>query len=95
MIQSEKRRERLLLVGVRQQDGDDTEDSLSELKELVETAGGEPVGTVIQNREKMHPGTYVGKGKAEEIRTMLSELSATTSCLRRSFGICRIFWIRR
>ena len=43
MIQSEKRRERLLLVGVRQQDGDDTEDSLSELKELVETAGGEPV----------------------------------------------------
>ncbi len=40
MIQSEKRRERLLLVGVRQQDGDDTEDSLIELKELVETAGG-------------------------------------------------------
>ena len=76
MIQSEKRRERLLLVGVRQQDGDDTEDSLSELKELVETAGGEPVGTVIQNREKMHPGTYVGKGKAEEIRTMLWEHQA-------------------
>ncbi len=76
MIQSEERKERLLLVGIRQQDGDDTEDSLIELKELVETAGGEPVGMVIQNREKMHPGTYVGKGKAEEIRTMLSEHQA-------------------
>ena len=76
MIQSEERKERLLLVGIRQQDGDDTEDSLIELKELVETAGGEPVGMVIQNREKMHPGTYVGKGKAEEIRTMLSEYQA-------------------
>ena len=57
MIQSEERKERLLLVGIRQQDGDDTEDSLIELKELVETAGGEPVGMVLQNREKMHPGT--------------------------------------
>ena len=76
MIQSEERKERLLLVGIRQQDGDDTEDSLIELKELVETAGGEPVGMVIQNREKRHPGTYVGKGKAEEIRTMLSEYQA-------------------
>ncbi len=76
MIQSEERKELLLLVGIRQQDGDDTEDSLIELKELVETAGGEPVGMVIQNREKMHPGTYVGKGKAEEIRTMLSEYQA-------------------
>ena len=41
MIQSEERKERLLLVGIRQQDGDDTEDSLIELKELVETAGGD------------------------------------------------------
>ena len=68
---------RLILVGVQEQAGDDTEDSVCELGDLVRTAGGEPVGTVIQRREKIHPGTYVGTGKIEELRMMADALEAT------------------
>ncbi len=69
--------ERLILVGVQEQAGDDTEDSLYELGELVRTAGGEVVGSVIQKRERIHPGTYVGTGKLEELRMMADALEAT------------------
>lgn len=69
--------ERVILVGVQENDGDDTEESLQELAELAKTAGAEVVGTVIQNRERIHPGTYVGKGKIDEIRTLLNALDAT------------------
>lgn len=75
-IQTEKVRERVLLVGVSEQDGDDTEDSLLELAELVKTAGAEVMGSLIQKRERMHPGTYVGKGKVEEIGELLAETGA-------------------
>lgn len=69
--------ERVLLVGVQERDGDDTEESLQELAELAKTAGAKVVGTVIQKREAIHPGTYVGKGKIDEIRTLLAALNAT------------------
>lgn len=69
--------ERVILVGVQENDGDDTEESLQELAELAKTAGAEVVGTVIQKRERIHPGTYVGKGKIDEIRTLLNTLDAT------------------
>ena len=77
MIQLEEAKERLILVGVSEQDGDDTEDSMEELKELLATAGASVAGMVIQKRETMHPGTYVGKGKVEEIRELLIETQAT------------------
>ena len=77
MIQLEEAKERLILVGVSEQDGDDTEDSMEELGELVATAGASVAGMVIQKRETMHPGTYVGKGKVEEIRELLIETQAT------------------
>ena len=69
--------ERVILVGVQENDGDDTEESLQELAELAKTAGAEVVGTVIQKRERIHPGTYVGKGKIDEIRTLLNAIDAT------------------
>ena len=69
--------DRVILVGVSTGDHDDTEQSLDELGDLVKTAGAVPVGKVIQNREAMHPGTYVGKGKIEEIKELLWELDAT------------------
>lgn len=69
--------ERLILVGVQEQAGDDTEDSVYELGELVQTAGAEVVGTMIQRRERIHPGTYIGKGKIEEVRMMADDLEAT------------------
>lgn len=77
MIQLEEAKEQLLLVGVSEQDGDDAEDSLVELGELVTTAGAAVAGTLIQKRERIHPATYVGKGKVEEIRELLQTTGAT------------------
>lgn len=73
----EKIQEKVVLVGISLQEGDDTEDSLEELGELVKTAGAEVVGTAVQSRDAIHPGTYVGTGKLQEIRQMLTELNAT------------------
>lgn len=73
----EELEERVILIGVSTRDGDDTEQSLQELKELADTAGAITVGTVIQNREQVHPGTYIGKGKIEEVRQLAYELEAT------------------
>lgn len=69
--------ERVILVGVQENGGDDVEESLRELAELVSTAGAVTVGTLIQNRESMHPGTYIGKGKIDELRLLADELDAT------------------
>lgn len=77
MIELEKDKERVILVGVSVSDQDDTEQSLDELEELAATAGACAVGRVIQNREQVHPGTYVGKGKLEEIKDLLWETEAT------------------
>lgn len=68
LYELKEEQERVILVGVQTQDGDDTEESLKELEELVKTAGAVTVGTVIQSREAIHPGYYVGTGKLEEIR---------------------------
>ncbi len=69
--------ERFVLIGVAVSDNDDTKESLEELSELVDTAGGFTVGTIVQNREKIHPSTYIGKGKIEEVRQMVFETDAT------------------
>ena len=76
MIRMEEAKERFLLVGVSEQDGDDAKDSIEELKALAETAGAQSVGILIQNRERMHPATYVGNGKIEEIRELLFKTDA-------------------
>ncbi len=70
-------KERVILVGVSEQDGDDAEDSLAELAELVKTAGASVAGTLIQKRELIHPGTYVGTGKVVEIAELLEHTGAT------------------
>lgn len=77
MIELNETEERVILVGVQQAEGDDTEESVKELGELAQTAGAQVVGSVIQNREKIHPGTYIGKGKLDEVRMMLWETDAT------------------
>lgn len=70
-------KERVILVGVSEQDGDDAEDSLAELAELVKTAGASVAGTLIQKRELIHPGTYVGTGKVAEIAELLEHTGST------------------
>ena len=69
--------ERIILVGVATYEKDDTEKSLDELEELAKTAGAVTVAKVIQNREAVHPGTYIGKGKIAEVKEMVWQLNAT------------------
>ena len=78
MYETAQKPERVILVGVNE-GGDEKEvrESLDELGELVKTAGAEPVAVLVQNREKIHPGTYIGKGKIEELRNAISLSQAT------------------
>ena len=69
--------ERVILVAVSTSDEDDTEASLDELEELADTAGATAIGRLVQNREKIHPGTYLGSGKIGELREMVWEMGAT------------------
>ena len=69
--------ERVILVGVSTGEGDDTAQSLDELEELAKTAGAVTVGRVIQNREQIHPGTYIGTGKIAEVQQLAYEVEAT------------------
>lgn len=77
LFESEQMKERVILVGVQTQGQDDVFWSLLELEELAQTAGAEVVARIVQNREGIHPATYVGKGKIEEIRQMLYMVEAT------------------
>ena len=76
MYETEQKKERVILVGISLSDAEDVDQSLDELEELARTAGAECVGRVIQKRELIHPGTYVGKGKLDEIRDLLWETEA-------------------
>nr|WP_315033661.1 GTPase HflX [uncultured Lachnoanaerobaculum sp.] len=67
--------EKVILLGV--DVGDDTKESMKELAELVDTAGATVLESIIQSRERMHPGTYIGKGKIEEVKDRVIELGAT------------------
>ena len=75
MIPTSEIKEKFILVGV-ETGKDRMEESLTELAELLETAGGETVGRVIQNLESINKATYVGKGKVDEIRELAEELGA-------------------
>ena len=74
--ETEQVQEKFLLAAVDLEDGTDVSYSLDELAELTETAGGIVVGRLIQKRESVHPGTYVGKGKIEELRELIMQTDA-------------------
>lgn len=67
--------EKVVLLGV--DVGDDTKESVKELADLVDTAGAIVLDSIIQTRERIHPGTYLGKGKIEEVKERVMELDAT------------------
>lgn len=73
-------RERIVIVGVTLQ-GDDperTEADLDELAELVDTAGADVVGRILQRRTAPDPATYLGKGKAAELKELSEALDCDT-----------------
>ena len=77
LIDLKELEERVILIAVSTSDEDDTRQSLDELEELADTAGAVTVDKIVQNRERIHPGTYLGKGKIEEVRERVFELGAT------------------
>ena len=71
LISTEEKKEKFILVAVSISNEKECGNSLDELEELVHTAGAESVGRLIQNRERIHAVTYLGKGKLEELKEML------------------------
>lgn len=74
--ETDEKIEKVILVAVSTGDEDELRDSLDELEELVNTAGAVSVGRLIQNRESAHPGSYLGKGKIQELAIVMEELGA-------------------
>ncbi|WP_018382838.1 GTPase HflX [Wenjunlia vitaminophila] len=73
------RLERVVLVGVWTSGTvEDAENSLAELAALAETAGSLVLDGVIQRRDKPDPATYIGSGKAQELRDIVEATGADT-----------------
>jgi GTP-binding protein HflX len=74
-------RERIILVGVTipPETTTETEEHLDELALLVDTAGADVVGRMLQRREHPDPATYIGKGKADELREESLVLDSDTT----------------
>ena len=79
MIETEEKKEKVILVGV--STGDlDINKSLDELAELIKTAGGEAVSRITQNLDRFNNKTYVGSGKIEEILWEIEDYEADAIC---------------
>ena len=78
MIETEKKQERVLIVGVELQDMENFDMSMEELGSLAKTAGAEVVGVYTQKREKYDSKTFVGSGKLEEIAQMVDADEVST-----------------
>lgn len=70
-------REKIVLIAVKkpQQTEERFQSSLEELKSLSETAGGQVEKVITQNRNRIHPATYIGSGKVSEIKQVIDDLS--------------------
>lgn len=68
--------EKVILVGVETGKEEAARSSLDELADLARTAGAAVAGRLIQAREAIHPGTYIGKGKLLELKELLWETEA-------------------
>ncbi|MCR4625167.1 MAG: GTPase HflX [Lachnospiraceae bacterium] len=77
LIDIKEEQERVILVAVQLDSDDDTEESVDELKELADTAGALTVGRLIQKRERPQAGSYIGKGKIDELKDLIAETKAT------------------
>lgn len=75
MVNTKIQKENVLIVGLRKpyMDANFAKASLDELRELVKTAGGEVVCEMSQELKKTNPATLIGKGKVQEIKTLLEK----------------------
>ena len=81
MAETQEVRDKVVLVGlnspVLKKEENADEDTMEELSALVETAGGETVGIVLQNRPSPDPRTFIGEGKVAEVRLYCENTGAT------------------
>ncbi|MCL2285279.1 MAG: GTPase HflX [Firmicutes bacterium] len=75
MYDTAERKERFILIAV-EKDNTDSETNLNELSLLVDTAGAKEVGRIIQKRDGVHPGHYIGKGKIDEVMALVDAMDA-------------------
>jgi GTPase len=76
-LEQQKGREKVILVGCQTSEDDDRfQYSMDELAALTDTAKGKVITTVSQKRARVHPATYIGKGKVEELRALTEEVEA-------------------
>ena len=76
----EEIRDKVVLVGLNSpvlREDSATEESMDELSALVETAGGETAGIVLQNRATPDPRTFIGEGKVAEVQLYVENVGAT------------------
>ena len=78
MFENKAFRERAILFAITWGKEEETQISLRELRALAETAGAVTVTSLVQPRELPDPGTYLGRGKLEELREMTVLMDATT-----------------
>lgn len=77
MTEQEEQLEKVILVGCQTDDNEfNFEYSMEELASLTKTAKGKVLGEITQKREKVHPATYIGKGKVEELVALEEELDS-------------------
>lgn len=76
MFETDKSIEKFILIAVDLDNGEDITINLDELEELVNTAGAVSVGRLVQKKEHIEKGTYLGSGKLEELRELIIELNA-------------------
>ncbi|WP_297211376.1 GTPase HflX [uncultured Flavonifractor sp.] len=78
--QEKKAINRAVLVGLNAHCLPETENaddsSMEELADLLETAGGECVGVVFQNKDAPDPRTFIGEGKVAEVRQLVEAMEA-------------------
>ena len=77
-LEQKVEREKAILVGCQTKEGDLPffHYSMDELASLTKTANGEVLTTLTQKRERVSPATYIGKGKVEELKTLVDEIEA-------------------
>ena len=75
MIETAEKQERVILF-IAAAAGEDADRSLDELESLAETAGAETAGRLVQNVDKINPGTYLGRGKIEELALLVRDTDA-------------------
>ena len=68
--------EKVILIAV-EKENENAEENLEELEELALTAKAITLDKIIQKRENVHPASYIGKGKIEEVKQKIYELNAT------------------